>query len=51
MDRKIRELRGSLQDSSHGEQPFKDYPKVLKETRKKSESINKKIFYSLLTHF
>ena len=35
MDRKIRELRGSLQDSSHEEQPFKDYPKVLKTQGKR----------------
>ena len=43
MDRKIRELHGSLQDSSDDETPFKDYTKVLKDTGKKSGSVNKKI--------
>ena len=41
MDRKIRELHGSLQDSSNEELPFKDYTKVLKDTGKKSGPINK----------
>ena len=43
MDIKIRELHGSLQDSSDEEPPFKDYNKVLKDTGKKSGPINKKL--------
>ena len=35
MDRKIRELHGSLQDSSDKESPIKDYTKVLKDAGKK----------------
>ena len=35
MNRKIRELHGSLQDSSDEEPPFKDYTKVLKKTQAK----------------
>ena len=34
MDRKIRELHGSLQDSNDEEPPFKDYTKVLKVRQK-----------------
>ena len=41
MDRKIRQLHGSLQDSSDEEPPFKDFTKVLKDTCKKSGSINR----------
>ena len=43
MDRKIRELHGSLQDCSDEEPPFKDYTKVLKDTGKKSGPVNKKL--------
>ena len=43
MDRKIRELHRSLQDSSDEEPPFKDYTKVLKDTGKKSGPINEKL--------
>ena len=43
MDRKIRELHGSLQYSSDEEPPFKDHTKVLKGTGKKSGPINKKL--------
>ena len=43
MDKKIRELHGSLQDSSDEQLPFKDYTKVLKDTGKKSGLINKNI--------
>ena len=43
MDRKIRELHSSLQDSSDEEPPFKDYTKVLKDTDKKSGPVNKKL--------
>ena len=49
MDRKIRELHGSLQDSSNEEPPFKDYPNVLKGTGKKSGPINEN-FHCSLTH-
>ena len=41
---KIRELHGSLRDSSDEEPPFKDYTKVLKDTAKKSGPMNQKIF-------
>ena len=40
MHRKIRELHGSLRDSSDEEPPFKDYTKVLKDTAKKSGPMN-----------
>ena len=43
MDRKIRELHGSLQDSSDAGPPLKDYTKVLKDMSKKSGPINKKL--------
>ena len=43
MDRKIRKLHGSLQDSSDEEPPFKDFTQVLKGTSKKSGPINKKL--------
>ena len=43
MDRKIIELRGSLQDSTDEEPPFKVYTKVLKDTSKKNGPINKKL--------
>ena len=43
MNRKIRELHGSLQDSSNEEPPFKDYTKMLKDTDKKSGPVNKKL--------
>ena len=43
MDRKIRELHSSLQDSSDEEPPFKDYTKVFKDTGKKSGLVNKKL--------
>ena len=43
MDRKIRELHSSLQDSSNEEPPFKDYTKVFKDTGKKSGLVNKKL--------
>ena len=43
MDRKIRELHGSLHDSSDEEPPFKDYNKLLKDTGKKSWPVNKKL--------
>ena len=43
MDRKIRELHGSLQDSSDEEPRFKYYTKVLKDAGKKSGPINKKL--------
>ena len=43
MDRKIRELHGSLHDSSNEEPPFKDYNKLLKDTGKKSWPVNKKL--------
>ena len=40
MGKKIKELHGSLQDSSSEEPLFKDYTKVLKGTGKKSGPIN-----------
>ena len=43
MDRKIRGLHGSLQDSCDEEPPFKYFTKVLKDTGKKSGPINKKL--------
>ena len=43
MDRKIRELHGSLHDSSDEEPPFKDYNKLSKDTGKKSWPVNKKL--------
>ena len=43
MDRKIRELHGSLQNSSDEEPLLKDYTKVLKDTGKKSGAVNKKL--------
>ena len=43
MDRKIRELHGSLHDSSDEEPPFKDYNQLLKDTGKKSGLVNKKL--------
>ena len=43
MDRKLRELHGSLQDSSNEKPSFKDYTKVLKDTGKRSVPINKKL--------
>ena len=52
MDRKKRELHGSLQDSSGEEPPFKDYTKVLNNRGKKSGPINKKISELItVTHF
>ena len=43
MDRKIRELHGSCQDSSDEEPPFKDYTKVLKDAGKKCGPMNIKL--------
>ena len=40
ISRKIRELHGSLEDSSDEEPLFKEYTKVLKGTGKKSGPIN-----------
>ena len=43
MNKKIRELHGSLQDFSDEEFPFKNYTKVSKDAGRKSGPINKKL--------
>ena len=50
MGRKIRELHGSIQDSSYENPSFNDNIKVLKDTGKNSGLINK-TFQSSLIHF